>query len=174
MLKYGVELLYQVLSPLGYDAVSLLSCMKLNEENMPSIVQHKTPLCTVLEYTRNVGNAVKESLKKTTVWSACILFHKSEGMHGTRFQIVYCHLLMYHSWNHSPLRQLLHTMLNVWGSGHMHMVQPYGSALLGRKQPWQGLARFPISSTKDQLKLDRLFRSKKGTICALSKKRTLL
>ena len=49
MLKCGFELPYQVLSPLGYNAVSLLSCMKLDVENMHSVVQHKAPLCTVLE-----------------------------------------------------------------------------------------------------------------------------
>ena len=68
MLKCGLEMLQQVLESHGYDALNLLSCMTLDVANIHSVVHHKDPLCTVLDYTRNFGNAAKEGLKKTTHW----------------------------------------------------------------------------------------------------------
>ena len=44
--------------------------MTLDVENFHSVVHHKTPLYTVLQYARNFGNAVKESLKRTNHWAA--------------------------------------------------------------------------------------------------------
>lgn len=44
--------------------------MTLDVENCHSVVHQKSPLCTALEYARNFGNAVKESVKKTTNWAA--------------------------------------------------------------------------------------------------------
>lgn len=44
--------------------------MTLDVENIHSIVHHKDPLCTVLDYARNFGNAAKEGLKRTTHWLA--------------------------------------------------------------------------------------------------------
>ena len=66
MLKYGVEKLQQVSELYGYDSLNLLSFMTLDVENIYSVVHHKDPLCTVLNYARNFGNAVKEGLKKAT------------------------------------------------------------------------------------------------------------
>ena len=40
-----------------------------------TLVHHKSPLCTVLEYTRNFGNTVKESVMKTTTWAAFYFTH---------------------------------------------------------------------------------------------------
>lgn len=34
------------------------------------MVHHKSPLCIVLDYARNFGTTVKESVKKTTNWAA--------------------------------------------------------------------------------------------------------
>ena len=70
MLKCGLEKLQQVSETHGYDALNLLSCMTLDVENIHSIVHHKDPLCTVLDYARNFGNAAKEGLKRSTHWSA--------------------------------------------------------------------------------------------------------
>jgi len=70
MLKCGLEKLQQVLELHGYDALNLLSCMTLDVENIHSVVHHKDPLCTVLDYARNFGNAAKEGLKRTTHWAA--------------------------------------------------------------------------------------------------------
>ena len=65
MLKCGLEKLQQVLEFHGYDALNLLSCMTLDVENfILSVVYHKDPLCTVLDYARNFGNAAKEGLKR--------------------------------------------------------------------------------------------------------------
>ena len=44
--------------------------MTLDVENIHSVVHHKDPLCTVLDYARNFGNAAKEGLKRTTHWAA--------------------------------------------------------------------------------------------------------
>ena len=37
---------------------------------MHSVVHHKDPLCTVLDYARNFGNEAKEGLKRTSHWAA--------------------------------------------------------------------------------------------------------
>ena len=70
MLKDGLEKLQQALELHGYDALNLLSCMTLDVENMHSVVHHKDPLCTVLDYARNFGNSAKEGLKRTSHWAA--------------------------------------------------------------------------------------------------------
>ena len=44
--------------------------MTLNVENIHSVVHHKDPLCTVLDYARNFGSAAEEGLKRTTHWAA--------------------------------------------------------------------------------------------------------
>ena len=49
-----------------YSALNLLSCMTLDVENIHSVVHYKDPLCTVLDYARNFGNAAKEGVKRTT------------------------------------------------------------------------------------------------------------
>ena len=70
MLKDGVEQLKDTLARHSYKHANLLSCMTMDIKNMHSIVHHKSPLCTALEYARNFGNAVKEGLKRTTSWAA--------------------------------------------------------------------------------------------------------
>ncbi len=70
MLQDGVEQLKDTLARHSYKHANLLSCMTMDIENMHSIVHHKSPLCTALEYARNFGNAVKEGLKRTTSWAA--------------------------------------------------------------------------------------------------------
>ena len=70
MLKGGLEKLQYVLELHGYSALNLLSCMTLDVENIHSVVHHKDPLCTVLDYARNFGNAAKEGLKRTSHWGA--------------------------------------------------------------------------------------------------------
>lgn len=70
LLQSGLQRLYDLLAPMGYTWTNLLSCMTLDVENCHSVVHHKSPLCTALEYARNFGNAVKESVKKTTNWAA--------------------------------------------------------------------------------------------------------
>ena len=48
-----------------YDALNLLSCMTLDVKNIQFIFLHlKDKLFTVLDYTRNFGNAAKESKRK--------------------------------------------------------------------------------------------------------------
>ena len=42
----------------------------MDVENFHSVVHHKAPPCTVLDYARNFGNVVKEGLKRTTTWAA--------------------------------------------------------------------------------------------------------
>ena len=44
--------------------------MTLDVENIHSVVHHKDLLCTVLDYARNIGNAAKEGLKRTSHWAA--------------------------------------------------------------------------------------------------------
>ena len=64
MLRTGFHRLRQVLTPLNYKSLNLLSCMTMDVE----IVRHKDPVCTV-EYARNFGNAVKEGMKRSTRWA---------------------------------------------------------------------------------------------------------
>ena len=70
MLKCSLEKLQQVLELHGYNDRNLLTCMTLNVENIHSVVHHEDPLCTVLDYARNFGNAAKERLKRMTHWAA--------------------------------------------------------------------------------------------------------
>lgn len=70
LLHSGFQRRYDLLAPMGYTWTNLLSCMTLDVENCHSVVPQKSPLCTGLEYARNFGNAVKESVKKTTNWAA--------------------------------------------------------------------------------------------------------
>ena len=69
-LQFGLQRLDDLLTPINYTFTNLLSCLTLDVENCHSMVHHKSPLCTVLEYARNFGNTVKESVKKTTKWAA--------------------------------------------------------------------------------------------------------
>ena len=73
MLKCSLEKLQQVLELHGYDALNLLSCMTLDVENIHSVVHHKDPLCTGLDYARNFTNAAKEDLERTTHWAVIYL-----------------------------------------------------------------------------------------------------
>ena len=70
MLKRGLEQLNEISTEFDYQSLSLLSCMTLDMENFHLVVHHKAPLCTILQYSRNFGNAVKESLKRTNHWAA--------------------------------------------------------------------------------------------------------
>ena len=49
------------LDELGYDATNLLSCMALDVENLYSVVHHNSGV---------FGSTAKESVKRTTAWSA--------------------------------------------------------------------------------------------------------
>lgn len=69
-LQSGLQRLDDLLAPIDYTFTNLLSCLTLDVENCHSVVHYKSPLCTVLEYARNFGNTVKESVKKTTNWAA--------------------------------------------------------------------------------------------------------
>ena len=64
------EYLKKHLNELGYGATNLLSYMTLDVENLHSVVHHKTEVYTALQYARNFGSTAKESLKRTTAWSA--------------------------------------------------------------------------------------------------------
>ena len=69
MLKNSLEKLQQVLELHGYDALTLLSSMILDVENLHSVVHHKDPLCMVLDYARNLEmqpTTVNEGLKRTS------------------------------------------------------------------------------------------------------------
>ena len=44
----------------------MLSCMTLDVKNIHSVVHQKDKLFTVLNYSRNFGNAAKEGLKRAT------------------------------------------------------------------------------------------------------------
>ena len=64
------ERLKKNLDELGYDATNLLSCMALDVENLHSVVHHKSEVSTALQYALAFGSTAKESLKRTTAWSA--------------------------------------------------------------------------------------------------------
>ena len=70
MIKIGLERLATTPRSFEYRNLNLLSCTTMDVENFHSVVHHKGPLCTVLDYTRNFGNVVKEGLKRTTEWAA--------------------------------------------------------------------------------------------------------
>ena len=45
-------------------------CLTIQVENVQAVSHFKHPTCTLLEYSRNFGNSMKESLKRATTWSA--------------------------------------------------------------------------------------------------------
>ena len=75
MLRIRLENLQKVSELYGYDSLNLLSRMTLDVENIHSVVHHRDPLCTELNYARNFGNAAKEGLKRTTHWATYYLWH---------------------------------------------------------------------------------------------------
>ena len=70
LMKWGLERLRDNMTPGHYTATNLLSCMTLDVENIHAVVHFKEPLYSVLQYSRNFGKALKESIKRTTNWSA--------------------------------------------------------------------------------------------------------
>ena len=64
------ERLKKSLHELGYAATNLLSCMTLNVGNLHPVAHHKGGVSTALQYARNFGSTAKESLERTTAWSA--------------------------------------------------------------------------------------------------------
>ena len=80
LLQYGLQRLDDLLTPMGYTMTNLLSCLTLDVENCHSVVHHKSPLCTLLEYARNFGNAVKESVKKLQTGEHFIIPILSRGI----------------------------------------------------------------------------------------------
>ena len=75
----GLENLNQVSELYRYLALNLLSCMKLDVENIDSTVHHKDQLFTVLDYARNFGNAAN-GLKRTTHWVVYYLTNSILGI----------------------------------------------------------------------------------------------
>ncbi len=48
----------------------LLNCMALDVGNLHSVVHHRSGVSKALQYARGFGSRAKESLKRTTAWSA--------------------------------------------------------------------------------------------------------
>ena len=78
MLK-RLENLNKVSELYRYLALNLLSCMKLDVENIDSTVHHKDQLFTMLDYARNFGNAAN-GLKRTTHWVVYYLTNSILGI----------------------------------------------------------------------------------------------
>ena len=74
MLRMHLENLQKVSELYGYDSLNLLSRMTLDVENIHSVVHHRDPLCTELNYATNFGNAAEEGLKRTTYWATYYLW----------------------------------------------------------------------------------------------------
>ena len=50
-------------------------CLTVQVENLHAVSHLKHPTCTVLEYARDFGNAMHESLKRTSNWAAFYFTH---------------------------------------------------------------------------------------------------
>ena len=50
-------------------------CLTIEVENVQAVSHFKHPTCTLLEYARDFGNNMKESLKRATKWSAYYFTH---------------------------------------------------------------------------------------------------
>ena len=50
-------------------------CLTIQVENVHAVSHFKQPTCTLLEYARDFGNNMKESLKRATKWSAYYFAH---------------------------------------------------------------------------------------------------
>ena len=51
-------------------------CLTLQVESQHAVSHFKHPSCTVLEYARDLGNTMHESLKRTSQWSAYYFAHR--------------------------------------------------------------------------------------------------
>jgi len=51
-------------------------CLTLQVESQYGVSHFKHPSCTVLEYARDLGNTIRESLKRTSHWSAYYFTHQ--------------------------------------------------------------------------------------------------
>ena len=50
-------------------------CLTIQVENVHAVSHFKHPTCTLLEYARDFGNNMKETLKRATKWSAYYFTH---------------------------------------------------------------------------------------------------
>lgn len=50
-------------------------CLTIQVENVHAVSHFKHPTCTLLEYARDFGNSMKESLKRATNWSSYYFTH---------------------------------------------------------------------------------------------------
>ena len=70
MIEWGLKRLYNNLKPFDYSATNLLSCMTLDIENCHSTVHTKQANMSKMEYSRSFGLAMKEAVKRVTLWAA--------------------------------------------------------------------------------------------------------
>ena len=75
LLHWGLKTLRENTEVFHYTNTNLLSCMTLDIEHLHSTVNFKSGLLTMLQYAREFGNTVKESVKRTTNWAA--FYHTS-------------------------------------------------------------------------------------------------
>ena len=76
LLENGLERLdknIDVLSPTF--SIKPEVCLTIQVENVHAVSHFKHPTCTLLEYARDFGNNMKESLKRATKWSAYYFTH---------------------------------------------------------------------------------------------------
>ena len=75
MMDTGLQRLYANLGKFNYRHTNLLSCMTLDVENCHSTVHHKQGNMSMAEYCSSFGVAMKDAVKRVTIWTA--FYHTS-------------------------------------------------------------------------------------------------
>ena len=120
--------------------------MTLDVENLHSIVHHKSGVSTALQYARDFGSTGKESLKRTTAWSA--YYYTS---HGSWYPVPERSLGMFEIPSMSQTSVVNASkdeisVLREWARAHRSSV---------RQLPWQGLELCQTFCTKRKSKLEK-------------------
>ncbi|KAJ7365457.1 hypothetical protein OS493_005565 [Desmophyllum pertusum] len=76
LVEKGLERLDTNFSELSPDfKIKPEVCLTVQVENLHAVSHFKHPTCTLIEYSRDFGNTMHESLKRTTTWSAYYYTH---------------------------------------------------------------------------------------------------
>lgn len=75
LVEWGLTRLHDISKRFNYESINLLSCMTLDVEHFHSTTHFKSDVMSMSQYTRAFGNAVKESLKRLSSWSAFYFTH---------------------------------------------------------------------------------------------------
>ena len=119
MMDTGLQRLYANLGKFNYRHTNLQSCMTLDVENCHSTVRHKQGNRAMAEFCRSFGVAMKEAVKRVTIWAA--FYHTSrQSWYPKPEGALRCR--RFRSWNLSQTSICAQLTAMHSGTGHPSMV----------------------------------------------------